>query len=123
LNRIDGILRLGGVLTICLCLVIFEPGGTSLWHRLLVPLLLALGAWLLVQNLAAVAFGTTVLAVIHSSPGAQDPIEGLAYPAIAALGCAVLAWIFGKRFRARIEATRSARRARRQKAPGDAAEP
>ncbi len=123
MNGPDGLLRGLGVVTICLCLALYEPGGSSLWHQLLLPMLLALGAWLLVQNLAAVAFGTTVLAIIHSSPGSQDPIVGLAYPALAGVGLVTLACILGQRFRARIEATRSARWAHRKRAAEPGAEP
>jgi hypothetical protein len=83
-----------------------------------VPALLALGAWALVRNVAAVALGTAVLAAIHSDLGAADPVTGVIYPSVAATASLVLAVIFARRFRARILATRAERWAPRHRNDG-----
>lgn len=108
-------LRVLGVVVIVLGLAVLEPGGTSLGQRVGVPAVLAVGAWALVRNLAAVALGTAVLAAIHSEPGAADPVTGVIYPAAATAAGLVLVVIFVRRFRARILATRAARWAPRHR--------
>lgn len=101
--------RLAGLLVILACLAVYEPGAAGVEQRLLYPLILALGAWALVQNLTAVALAGTVLAAIHASPGADDWVTGVAYPGLAAAGALVLLWIGGQRFRRRIAETHEAR--------------
>lgn len=58
--------RITGVCLLVGCLIIYDPHATTLVQRLAIPALMALGAWGLVQNLAAVALGVSVLAGIHS---------------------------------------------------------
>jgi len=107
-------LRVLGVAVIVVGLAVLEPGATGLDQRLGVPALLAVGAWALVRNLAAVALGTAVLAAIHSNLGAADPVTSVIYPSVAATAGVVLAIIFARRFRARILATRAERWAHRK---------
>jgi len=102
-------LRVLGVVLILLCLAVLEPSGSGIGQRVGVPILLAVGAYALVRNAAAVALGAAVLAAIHSQPGSTDPVVGIAYPVIAAVAIVVLAVIFARRFRARIIETRAAR--------------
>ncbi len=106
--------RMLGLVVIVVTLVWYEPGASGAVQRLVLPLVMALGAWWLVRNLAAVALGASVLATIHSNPGSADWISGYAYPAVALASAAVLLWIVRDRFRERIAATHEARwRARR----------
>lgn len=102
-------LRLAGVLVVALLVVLYQPDAQDPIQRLLVPVGLAVGAWMLVQNLAAVALGAGVLALIHSDPGSADPISGVAYPALAALAAFLAGAVFVRRFRRHIAATHDAR--------------
>jgi len=108
--------RLAGVVLLALCVVVYEPAGDSALHRLLLPLVMGLAAWLMVQNLVAVALGAFLLAAIHGDPGASDPVTGIGYPVVAAVAGLTLLGIFVQRFRARIEATHEARWQRRRSA-------
>ena len=112
-------LRLAGVLLIVICLVVLQPGSAELLHRLVVPLLLALGAYWLVQNLAAVALGAAVLAAVHSDLNADDWVEGLAYPLLAACSAAVVLIVALQRFARRISRTHEDRWRRRANPAAD----
>lgn len=105
-------------MVLAVSLVIFETGSQQLWQTLLLPLVIAAAAMALVQNLAAVAFGTLVLAVIHSDFSASDWVARLAYPIIAVAAAVALATIAIKRFRQTMIATREARWANRD-TPGN----
>lgn len=113
--------RVAGVLLLALCVVVYEPATGSPLHRLLLPLAMAAAAGLMVQNLAAVAFGTFLLAIIHSHPGSGDPIEAIGYPVVAAAAGLLLLWVLLQRFRARIHATHDARWRQRHIAAGQSA--
>ena len=106
--------RIAGVVLLAVCVVAYEPTADTAWHRLLLPLGMALAAWLMVQNLAAVALGTFLLAAIHGDPGAGDAITGIGYPVVAAVAGLTLLGILVQRFRARIRATHDARWQRRR---------
>jgi hypothetical protein len=106
--------RLAGVVLLALCVVVYEPAADSVLQRLVLPLGMALAAWLMVQNLVAVALGAFLLAAIHGDPGASDPVTGIGYPAVAAAAGLTLLIIFVRRFRARIAATHEARWQRRR---------
>ena len=115
----DGIwLRALGTLVLAISLVVFETGSQQLWQSLLLPLIMAAAALALVQNLAAVAFGTLVLAVIHSDFSASDWVPRLAYPTVAIAAAVTLAGIAIRRFRRAMIATREARWANRD-TPGN----
>jgi hypothetical protein len=101
--------RVGGVVLLAACVVAYEPTGTELWHRLVLPLAMAAAAWLMVQNVVAVALGTALLAGIHSAPGGSDPVQAIAYPVVTAAATVVLVTVWIGRFRARIRATHQAR--------------
>lgn len=102
-------LRVLGTLVLALSLLVFETGSEQLWQSLLLPLVMAAAALALVQNLAAVAFGTLILAVIHSDLGAAGWVPRLAYPAVASAAVLALMTIAIARFRRTIIATRAAR--------------
>lgn len=101
--------RLAGLVVLLGCLALFEPGAPGMLHRLVYPLVMAAGAWALVQNGVAVALAGTVLAAIHSDPGAQDRITGIVYPALAVAGGLILLVTAARRFRRRIAETHDAR--------------
>jgi adenosylmethionine-8-amino-7-oxononanoate aminotransferase len=69
---------------------------------------MALGTWALVQNVAAVAIGVTVLATIHTDLS-SDWIHGYAYPALAVAGAVALTFIAAGRLRRRIRETHTER--------------
>ncbi len=102
-------LRVAGTAALIIALLIYEPTSDALWQSLLLPVIMAIGALALVQNITAVAFGTAILALIHSDLDADSWVEGVAYPLIfAAAGITLLA-IGITRFRSRIVTTREAR--------------
>lgn len=101
--------RLAGVVLLALLVVAYQPDRHDPVQRLLIPVGMALGAWMMVQNAAAVALGAGVLAILHSEPGGSDPIRAIAYPLLAALCCAVAGTVFVRRFRQRIADTHEAR--------------
>ena len=110
-------LRVAGTVALIAALLIYDTTSDALWQSLLLPLIMAVGALALVQNLAAVAFGTVILALIHSNLDASSWVERLAYPLIAAAAGATLLAVGVTRFRRRITATREARWAARK--PGE----
>jgi hypothetical protein len=107
-------LRLTGVVTILCGLAFFDVTSHTVLHRLALPLIMALGAWALIQNLAAVALVGAVLAIIHTDLQLDHWIDSIAYPVLAASGAAVLGVIALRRFRSRIERTHEARWADRE---------
>lgn len=107
MNRLPA--RIGGVVLLAIAVVFFDPISASPLHRLVLPVTMALAAWLMVQNAAAVLLGATLLTTIHAEPQNPDWIVGRAYPALALACGAALGYIAWQRFRRRIEATREAR--------------
>ena len=106
--------RLVGLAVVLVCLAVYDPGGDSVQQRLLLPLLMAAGAWALVQNLAAVALAVAVLGVIHLDLGSGDWIDRIAWPLLTLAATAAFVWILVRRFRARIAETHEARWADRR---------
>jgi len=106
--------RLAGLLALFGAMLIYDPEAISLWQRLGLPVLMALGAWLTAQSLMPVLLGVLVLAAIHSDLDAGDPLARLAYPALAALAGVAMAAMVAQRFRNRMRQTRSARWRSRQ---------
>lgn len=101
--------RLAGVALLAVLVVLYQPTQHDVAQRVLIPTGMALGAWMLVQNLAAVALGGGLLAAIHSAPGSDDWVRAVAYPGLAGLSAVILLAIFVQRFRRRIAATHAAR--------------
>ena len=101
--------RLVGLAAILICLAIYDPQGSDAWHRLILPLLMAAGAWALVQNLAAVVLAVAVLGVIHLDLSSGDWIDRIAWPLLTAAAVATFVWILIGRFRQRIRDTHEAR--------------
>jgi cell division protein FtsW (lipid II flippase) len=101
--------RVAGLVLLGVLVVAYQTDQGDLINRLLIPLAMAFAAWLLVQNITAIALGGALLAGIHSDLGSRDWIQSMAYPALAVIGTAALAVIFTRRFRHRIAATHEAR--------------
>jgi multidrug transporter EmrE-like cation transporter len=102
-------LRLSGLLVLIICLSAYDPEHGSVLHRLLIPLTMALASWALVQNVAAVALGSMVLAFIHTDLAASDWIARIGYPILTGLSALILAVVAWRRFKQRIRETHEAR--------------
>ncbi|MEQ8486677.1 MAG: hypothetical protein RIB46_20120 [Pseudomonadales bacterium] len=101
--------RIAGLILLGILVVAYQPDQGGAVQRVLIPAAMALAAWLMVQNLAAVAIGAGALALIHSAPGSGDWIVAFAYPAMAAVCGVILLSVFVQRFRRRIAETHDAR--------------
>lgn len=101
--------RITGVVVLSGCLLAYDPAGTDLLQRGVIPALMALAAWGLVQNLSAVALGVAVLSGIHSDFTASHWLDRLAYPAISLAAGVTLGVIVWRRFQHRIQATHEQR--------------
>ncbi len=99
------------------CVLLYEPGATSAWQRLGLPLLMAGAAALILQNLLGVLLGGIMLTGIHSDL-VGDWVDRLAYPSILGLSSVIVVVILTQRFRQRIQATHSERWQARQDAQG-----
>ena len=106
--------RLLGLLTILGCLAFYDPESTAVAQRLLLPLLMAAGAWALVQNLAAVALAVVVLGLIHLDFSSGDWIDRIAWPILTLTAGLTFGAILIGRFRQRISDTHEARWQRRR---------
>lgn len=108
------LLRSIGLACILAGFLTFDENATTILHTLWLPLLMAVGAALALQNVLAVALAITALAGIHADPDAADWATSRAYPALAILSSTVIFVILILRFRASINATRAARHAQRE---------
>ena len=88
---------------------------TSVVHALVLPLLLAVAAFLITQSLMAVALAAFALALSNADLTADFWVIRWAYPAIAILGIGTCFSLLVTRFRKRIEATREERWAPRNR--------
>lgn len=105
--------RLLGLVFVLGCLAVYDPNAMGVIQQLAIPLLMALGAWALVQNLAAVALAVTVLGIIHLDLSASNWIDRLAWPVLTLAAALTLLMIGLKRFRRRIAETHESRWAER----------
>jgi hypothetical protein len=101
--------RITGVIVLSGCLLAYDPAGTDLLQRGIIPALMAVAAWGLVQNLAAVTLGVAVLGGIHSDFTAPHWLDRLAYPAISLAAGVTFGIIVWRRFRRRVLATHAER--------------
>jgi hypothetical protein len=105
--------RLIGLALVILFLFDYAPDGTSLYQRLWLPLIAGIGAYLVIQNVLAVALAVALVAGINSAPGSGDPLYGVVYPLFAICAGIVAMVILARRFGAAIRDTRAARHANR----------
>ncbi|MEZ5560676.1 MAG: hypothetical protein R3E86_19285 [Pseudomonadales bacterium] len=101
--------RAAGVALMAVCVILYDTDAVDVWNRLVLPVAMAVAAWLMVQNLVAVAFGALLLAGIHSETGSADWIPGRAYPVLAVVAGVILTVELARRFRRRIAETHAAR--------------
>lgn len=113
-TRPSTLLRGAGLILILVGALTFDEHADTVLHTLWLPLLMAAGAALALQNILAVALAITALAAIHANPDAEDWVTARAYPVLAAIGATTIAVILTSRFRRNMESTRDARRAARE---------
>jgi hypothetical protein len=101
--------RVAGLILLGLLVVAYQPELGGALQRVVMPVAMAVAAWLMVQNVTAVALGAGALAAIHSAPRSEDWIVAIAYPALAAACGVILIAVFVQRFRRRIATTHEAR--------------
>ncbi|MFK7915767.1 MAG: hypothetical protein AB8B93_17755 [Pseudomonadales bacterium] len=110
-------LRLAGGALMLLCVLLFAPGAQTDLQRLWLPLLMGVGAMLILQNVLAIAATGALIGFLRMDFNG-DWISALAYPGIA-MGCAaVCGYLLGRRFQQRMRATRADRAAQRQQRSG-----
>ena len=107
-------LRLAGVVTILCGLAFVDINSSTVLHRLVLPLIMAAGAWAVIQNLAAVALVVAVLALIRTDLSIDHWIDSIAYPVLAGGAVLVLGVIACRRFNNRIARTHESRWADRE---------
>ncbi len=83
--------RLAGIALLLISALSYSPAtapligvSQSLINALLIPAIAAAGVWLVFPNPVLLGFSVFMLAIAHSRPGSEDPIEGYLYPALAA---------------------------------------
>lgn len=113
-TRSSTLLRGAGLILIMVGVLTFDEHASTALHTLWLPLLMAAGAALALQNILAVALAITALTGIHADPAAQDWVTARAYPLLAAAGTAATAIILTIRFRRNMIASRDARRTARE---------
>ncbi|MCR9276529.1 MAG: hypothetical protein NXH85_01050 [Pseudomonadaceae bacterium] len=94
-----------------------EPESRTWLHAAILPLLMALGAYLAAQNLLVVAAIVGALAASASNFGGSDIFVSAVYPALAGLCAIIVVTLLINRLRRRIRDTHEERwRARRDAA-------
>lgn len=101
--------RISGCLIILAIVFVIDLDNPAALHQLLLPLGLALGAYLVSQAFAAVCIAALALSLIHMNTASGEWISAIAYPAVAAIAALALIGISAQRFRARIAETHTAR--------------
>lgn len=107
--------RLLGVGLALLAALWLEPGRFDPLHGLVLPLVMAVGAWLAAQNLLVVLLAVGGLALSAAELGSNNWVQSIAYPTLtitSALGMAAILW---RRWRQRIADTHDARWAERER--------
>lgn len=101
--------RFAGVVLLSVAVLQYDAASGSPVHRLIIPIAMAIAAWLIVRNAVSVLLGAALLSAIHSDLSDLDWITGRAYPALAVISSSALGYIALQRFRSRIASTREAR--------------
>lgn len=114
--------RAAGVAAAAVIVFFLDTQSVSALHRLILPLGLAVSAWLMTRSLMAVAFATFTMAAISTRWSAASWIPSIAYPGIAAVALTVCLIIITRRFRERIAATHEERWSQRRARQQDAAD-
>ena len=107
-------LRLAGIALTALVLFTIDLNQRDALHGLILPLLLAGGAYLITQSIMAVALAVLTLSAANAQLAAEHWLEAYAYPALALVSGLTCLSLLIIRFRARVHATRKERWAHRQ---------
>ena len=111
--------RLVGIALTLVGIFVIDLNQMTALHQLWLPLLLALGAYLMSQSLMAIAIACGTLAYIHINSASPFWVESTAYPVIVILSVAIIGSTLIQRFRRRIAATHQARWAARNASSKD----
>ncbi len=109
-DKVTQALRICGLLLAAAVMLTLDTGRGGVVHLLLLPLALALAAWMILRSLLAVALAGMLMAAVHADLSAADWLTARAYPLISFVCAASVAVILSRRFRRYIRATRRARR-------------
>jgi len=101
--------RILGAVIVAVAVVTLDSSVESALHQLWLPLLIALGAYLITESLLATTLATTLLTALHTEFASQYWWASIAYPSIAVLGTLVMGTLSWKRFRTRIQQTHEVR--------------
>ncbi|MBM4205546.1 MAG: hypothetical protein FJ194_15575 [Gammaproteobacteria bacterium] len=107
-------LRGAGLILIFTGFLTFDEHSQAPLHTLFLPLMMAAGAALALQNVLAVTLAVSALTGINTDTSAADWITSRVYPALAITGGIVIVVILTARFRRNMAATRDARQADRE---------
>lgn len=88
--------RLAGIAALLTCALVFDPTGVLpdvysiselnlqiVWRAVVIPILAAIGLWLVLPNPLVLAICTAMLSIAHTSIGSDDLFSGYLYPLIA----------------------------------------
>ena len=109
--------RLAGVVVILAVIFVINLNVDDTTNQLWLPLLLAVGAYLMTLSLMAVAITVATLAVLHTDLAASFWVPAMAYPVLAVVSGFVISWLLIQRFRQRIQDTHKERWANRHREP------
>lgn len=101
--------RIAGCLIILAIVFVIDLNNPAALHQLLLPLGLALGAYLVSQAFAAVCIAAFALSLTHMNTASGEWVSAIAYPAVAGITALILIGISARRFRERIAETHAAR--------------
>ena len=104
-----------GVILMGAILFTLDIAQETVWHALILPVLLGIAAYLITQSLMAVALAVATLAFANADLDAEFWVTRWAYPGIAIVAAAVCVCLAAARFIARVRDTRAARWAHRQR--------
>lgn len=111
--------RLAGVAGFCVIVIIFQPGASAgVVQQLVIPLAFGICAWLILDNVVAVALAAAALSAVASNINSDNWITARAYPLLALVCVTYLAIRFSKHFRAHMASTRQRRREQRLERDG-----
>ena len=101
--------RIAGAAMIAVAVVTLNQAVETALHQLWLPLLIALGAFLVTESLLATLLATTLLAALNIDLASPYWWVSTAYPGIALVGGALMVSMAWQRFKMRIAQTHEAR--------------
>ena len=107
-------LRIAGVVLILAVLFVLDLTVDNATNQLWLPMLLAVGAYLMTLSLMAVAIAVGTLAILHMDLQAVFWVKATAYPILVGISAVIIGWTLLQRFRQRIRDTHDERWANRR---------